>query len=63
MRRMLKRTSALFLLLGITSSIGAVTKGYDPTGSMTLALWSLASLVLLNSKPNVNSKEESHENA
>lgn len=47
MKRIAKQGFAMFLVLGISSSIGAVTHGNDPALSITLAVISLTALVIL----------------
>jgi hypothetical protein len=48
MRVMLKRACSVFMLLGITSSIGALTNGNDPTLSLSLIAYAFLGLVWLN---------------
>lgn len=50
MRQVFKRFFAIFMVLGITSSIGAVSHGNNPTLSITLAVTSLTALIILNLK-------------
>lgn len=50
LRRMLKLVCTTFTLLGITMTIGAITHGNDPYKSITLAVWGLAFLIILNLK-------------
>lgn len=48
MKRIATQGSALFLVLGISSSIGAVSHGNNPTLSISLAVISLTALVIVN---------------
>jgi hypothetical protein len=45
-----KRGASLFLLLGITSSIGAISHGNSPALSIGLAVGMLGTLIILNFK-------------
>lgn len=47
MKRIATQGFAIFLVLGITSSIGAVSYGNNPTLSIALAVTSLVALVIL----------------
>lgn len=48
MKRIAKQGFSVFFVLGITSSIGAVSHSNDPSLSVTLAVISLTALVILN---------------
>jgi hypothetical protein len=50
MLRYAKLGSSLFLLLGITSSIGAYLRGNSPYESLSLAVGMLGVLIVLNAK-------------
>lgn len=47
MKRIATQGFAIFLVLGISSSIGAVSHGNNPTLSISLAVISLVALVIL----------------
>ena len=49
MKQALKLNATLFTLLGITSTLGAVTHQTNPLGSIGLAVAGVVALVALNS--------------
>lgn len=48
MKRIATQGSAIFLVLGISSSIGAVSHGNNPTLSISLAVISLIAITVIN---------------
>jgi hypothetical protein len=50
MLRYVKMGTSVFLLLGITSSIGAILNNNDPAYSFGLAIGMLGTLIVLNMK-------------
>lgn len=54
LRQMLKLVCSTFTLLGITSTIGAITHGNDPYKSIVMGAWGLGFLIILN----LNDKEQ-----
>jgi hypothetical protein len=47
-RNYIKRGLSLFMLVGITSTVGSIQHGSLSLASMNLALYSLAGLIIVN---------------